>query len=147
MNKRGHFIGSNNSFHNIWVTSVRRSESVILVSGTFIHWRTTHTHSAPITHSCVIPQNRKTLACWRTDFMWLLWLLPLPADRTIEAAHKELCDMRVFLGSAFHVVVFQRWKYTTNWRASSLKATALGNTWVQKVIRPSKTGVWNKTYL
>lgn len=28
-----------------------------------------------------------------------------------------------------------------------VKATALGNTRVLKVIRPSQTGVWNKTYL
>lgn len=36
--------------------------------------------------------------------MWLPWLPPLPADRTIEAAHKALGNTRVFLGSWFFVM-------------------------------------------
>lgn len=93
--------------HNVWVSSVRRSKSVILVS----YSRTTCTHSAPVTHGCVIPQNRKTLACWRTDFMRSPCLPPLSADWTIAAPHRAL---RAFLGSTFGVVVSERGKYITS---------------------------------
>lgn len=85
-----------------WVTSLRWPRCVILVIVTLSNSVGQHMHAAPITHS---PQNRKTLTCWRTDVMWLLWFLPLPGDRTtIEAAPKELSNTCVFLGSVFFFI-------------------------------------------
>lgn len=111
---RRHVIGSNNPCLSHFCETVSKCS--------FGQCNTTHASCPYITQRRAIPQNRKTLTCWRTDVMWLLWLLPLPGDgTTIEAAPKELSNMCVFLGIVFfQVVAFQQRKYITMWWAASL---------------------------